>query len=407
MTPDSSVRGRRVIFAHPSADLYGSDLQLIESVAALRAAGAQCTVVLPQPGPLVPRLVVAGAHVETVDFPVLRKEFLHPVRFVRLIPQAFGSSVRLLQLLRRLRPDVVYVNTMSIPVWAILAKLARLRSVIHVHEAENTLPRILKVLLALPVLAGNAVITNSEAARRELISAVPLLARRTSVIYNGVPDNGALPDHARDAHDPIILALVGRLSPRKGIDVAVEAAAILRDQGRDLRLLLCGSIFPGYEWYEEQLQTQVSERRLQDTVHFRGYVERPAEVLLSSHIVLVPSRTEPFGNVTVEAMLAQRPVIASDIQGPAEIVRDGVTGMLVPPNDPRALANAIARLADDPEFGAALAANGRRDAVARFGVARYAGEIVSALFPGHTAATASAIATRSDEAPGRRPASPA
>ena len=250
-------------------------------------------------------------------------------------------------------------------------------------------------------------ITNSEAARRELVSAVPLLARRTSVIYNGVPDNGALPDHARDADDPITLALVGRLSPRKGIDVAVEAAAILRDQGRDLRLELCGSIFPGYEWYEEQLQTQVSERRLQGSVHFRGYVERPAEVLLSSDIVLVPSRTEPFGNVTVEAMLAQRPVIASDIQGPAEIVRDGVTGMLVPPNDPRALADAIARLADDPEFGAALAANGRRDAVARFGVARYADEIVSALFPGHTAATASAIATRSDEAPGRRPASPA
>ena len=183
----------------------------------------------------------------------------------------------------------------------------------------------------------------------------------------------------------------------------------MRDQGRNLTLELCGSIFPGYEWYEEQLHAQVADRALPDMVRFRGYVERPAEVLARTDIVLVPLAYGTFRQRgTVEAMLAQRPVIASDIQGPAEIVRDGVTGILVPPDDPHALANAIARVADDPEFGAELAANGRRDAVRRFGVARYADEIVSALFPGQAVrAGPSAIAIRSAEAPGHRPASPA
>ena len=363
---------------------------------------------LPNSGPLVARLLDVGAEVHIQDFPVLRKSYLHPARFLRLIPLAFGSSVRLLRLLRRVRPDVVYANTMTIPLWAVLAKLVRCRSVVHVHEAESELSRMMRTLLTLPVLAGDTVITNSEAARRELVTAVPMLARRTSVIYNGVPDDGPLPRSHREVHDPITLALVGRLSPRKGTDVAVEAAAILRDQGRNLTLELCGSIFPGYEWYEEQLHAQVADRALADMVRFRGYVARPAEVLARTDIVLVPSRTEPFGNVAVEAMLAQRPVIASDIQGPAEIVRDGVTGILVPPDDPHALANAIARVADHPELGAELAANARRDAVRRFGVARYGDEIVSALFPGQAVgAGPSAAAIRSAEAPGHRPATPA
>ena len=259
MSSDTAA-DRCVIFAHPSADLYGSDLQLVESVVAVRATGCRCIVVLPQSGPLVPRLVDVGAEVHIQDFPVLRKAYLHPARFLRLIPLAVGSSVRLLRLLQRVRPDVVYVNTMTIPLWAVLARLVRRRSVVHVHEAENELSRTMRTLLTLPVLAGDTVIANSEAARRELVAAVPMLARRTSVIYNGVPDNGPLPGSKRDNHDPITLALVGRLSPRKGIDVAVEAVAILRDQGRHLTLELCGSIFPGYEWYEEQLHAQVADR---------------------------------------------------------------------------------------------------------------------------------------------------
>jgi glycosyltransferase involved in cell wall biosynthesis len=164
--------------------------------------------------------------------------------------------------------------------------------------------------------------------------------------------------------------LVGRLSPRKGTDVALEAVALLRQAGRDVRLTLCGSVFAGYEWFEDQLRARAAEADLAGGVELVGYAD-PWEWFARADVVVVPSRVEPFGNVAVQAMLAGRPVVASRTQGLAEIVRDGETGLLVPPDDPAALAGALAELLGDPSRAAALAQAGRRDAAERFGAQRY------------------------------------
>ncbi|CAM5790212.1 Glycosyl transferase OS=Cellulomonas persica OX=76861 GN=CPE01_27910 PE=4 SV=1 [Cellulomonas persica] len=96
-------------------------------------------------------------------------------------------------------------------------------------------------------------------------------------------------------------------------------------------------------------------------------------------VALVPSRVEPFGNAAVEALLAQRPVVVSRVQGLAEIVRDRETGLLVPPDDPAALASAVRELADDTALRERLAAQGRADALTRFGTQRYDDAVTSAL----------------------------
>jgi glycosyltransferase involved in cell wall biosynthesis len=95
--------------------------------------------------------------------------------------------------------------------------------------------------------------------------------------------------------------------------------------------------------------------------------------------VLVPSRAEPFGNTALEAQLAGRPVVASAVQGLQEIVTDGETGLLVPPDDPVALAAAIATLLDDPERARAMALAGHRSAQANFSLDRYRSAITDAV----------------------------
>ncbi len=171
------------------------------------------------------------------------------------------------------------------------------------------------------------------------------------------------------------LALVGRLSPRKGTDVALEAVAILARAGRDVRLRVCGSTFPGYEWFETELRERAAQPDLDGRVELLGYVSPTWPEVQRADVVLVPSRVEPFGNTAVEALLAGRPVVASRTQGLAEIVRDRETGLLVEPGDPAALAAAIADLADDVDLRHRLAEDGRRDALARFGVDRYAADV--------------------------------
>jgi len=141
---------------------------------------------------------------------------------------------------------------------------------------------------------------------------------------------------------------------------------------------VCGSIYPGYEWFERTLSERANRPDLAGVVRLHGYVS-PGPLLARSAIVLVPSRTEPFGNTAVEGLLAGRPVVASDVQGLAEIIDSGRTGLLVPPGDAAALAGAVAKLLDDPDLAARLAEAGRRDAEERFSPATYQQAIREAL----------------------------
>jgi glycosyltransferase involved in cell wall biosynthesis len=245
---------------------------------------------------------------------------------------------------------------------------------VHVHEAEEDLPRLVRAALNAPLLLASSVVTNSAASRRVLLDVLPRLARRTAVVPNGVSDAGAAVGQAELGR----LAVVARLSPRKGVDVALEAVAMLRRQGRDVSLDVCGTAYPGYEWFERQLRERADQPDLVGAIRFLGYVDRTGPVLARASVVLVPSRVEPFGNTAVEGLFAQRPVVASNVQGLAEVVTDQRTGLLVTPGDPAALATAIACILDDPELAAGLAEAGRVEAMTRFSSARYRRDICAA-----------------------------
>lgn len=362
-----------VLLAHASVELYGSDLQLVETAAGCVDAGADVVVVLPGEGPLAERMRGVGARVETLDMPVLRKAHLTPRGIVALGVATLRALGPMSQLIRRVRPDAVLVNTLTIPAWLVAARLAGVAPACHVHEAEADARWVVRVGLAAPLLLARDVVVNSVAARDVVVSAVPALGRRTRVVYNGVPGPPDVPvadGGAGAAPGTAHVVLVGRLSPRKGSDVALEAVALLRGTGRDLRLTLCGSVFAGYEWFEDQLRVRAAGDDLAGAVDLVGYAD-PWEWFARGDVVVVPSRVEPFGNVAVQAMLAGRPVVVSRTQGLAEIVKDGETGLLVRPDDPVALADAIAELLDDPARASALAKAGRQDAAERFGAQRY------------------------------------
>jgi glycosyltransferase involved in cell wall biosynthesis len=357
-----------VLVAHPSPDLYGSDRMLVESVAGLRAAGHDVVVTLPGDGPLIGELAAVGAETAVVPVPVLRKSLLSPLGLVRFGVGTARALPGMLRLLRRVRPAAVYVNTVTVPLWFAAARLTGRPVLGHVHEAEEAVPRPVRVALALPLLLARTVAVNSRASAAAL-DVVPGLRRRVRLVYNGVPGPAAdLP--LRDT--PSTLVLVGRLSPRKGTDVAVRALAQLP---ASVRLDLAGSVFPGYEWYEEELRALVASLGLADRVRFLGFVPDVWAAHAAGDVALVPSRVEPFGNTAVEGQLAGRPVVVSATQGLVEIVEAGKTGLVVPPDDPDALAAAVRSLLDDWPAARELAAAGRDEARRRFDPARYRAEI--------------------------------
>ncbi len=161
--------------------------------------------------------------------------------------------------------------------------------------------------------------------------------------------------------DELRLLCVGRMIPIKGHIVLLRAFADARRELPALRLDIAGR-----GPMEPALRALAAELGLGDSVRFLGHVTPIQGAIERSQIVVVPSMGEGFGMVALEAMERSRPVIAAAIGGLGELVRDGETGLLVPPGDAAPLRDAIVRLAGDAELARRMGEAGRRRALGRF-----------------------------------------
>ncbi|ROP42994.1 glycosyltransferase involved in cell wall biosynthesis [Pseudokineococcus lusitanus] len=361
--PGGGAARPRVLVTHPSAELYGSDRMLAESVHGLVDAGTDVVVALPSRGPLVPLLEAAGATVVGTSVPVLRKSSLRPAGALRLAVDGVRGLVGALALLRAGRPAAVYVSTQVQPLWLLAGRLAGVPVVGHVHEAEGAAARLLRRALASPLRGAATVLVNSRYAGDVLVGSEPALAGRPVVVPNGVagPPDGPTPLEVPAPGAPVRLVYVGRLSERKGVLVAVEALAELRRRGVDASLDLVGDVFAEHAAFGERLDAALADPALVGHVHRHGFVPAVWPRLAAATVVLVPSLLpEPFGNTAVEAVLAGRPVVASSTGGLPEALAGCGASRLVPPGEPGAVADAVeAVLAGGPRTVEAAA----RDAV--------------------------------------------
>lgn len=367
------------LLVHPGWELFGSDRMLLESAVGLVEAGESVVVALPEHGPLVPRLQAAGAEVLLPPMFVLRKSALRPRNWLRTIRDAIRGTVASVVVVRRLQPRAIYVNTIVLPLWPLVGRLLRVPTVTHVHEAEPSGPRAVNLALYAPHLASHRAIANSAFTLRTLRDVVPSLARRAEVIPNGVasPDDVAPP---RETLDDLRIVYVGRISHRKGPDAAVEALASLRDRGVDARLELVGAVFAGNEPFDEALRARSSELDLGDRVVHHGFQSDIWRFLSAADVVVVPSRQdESFGNTAVEAVLAARPVVVSDLSGLREAVGGYASAMFVPAGDAVALADALAAVRDDWSSLRITALKDRDDARQRFAPSAYRSSIAGFL----------------------------
>ncbi|MDB5243806.1 MAG: cps2I [Spirosoma sp.] len=373
----------RVLLAHPSSQLYGADRMLASSARCLVDAGCDVTVALPGPGGLDEHLRAAGARVVSCRTAVLRKSALS----LRGLLVLAGESVRALwcqmRLIRQVDADVVYANTITVPTWLLAGRLTRRRVVCHVHEAEDHAGRLTRVLLLVQLVLAHEIVCNSQATARFVAgSAFARWAPRPVVVHNGMPLPAGLskpPPVGR-----VSLLVVGRLSPRKGQDVAIRALARLVEEGWDVELELLGDAYEGYDPFRQELLRLAEDLEVSERVGLRGFVADAGPAYIAADIVLVPSRVEPFGNVAVEGLSAARPVVASAVQGLVEIL-DGGGGRLVPADDAPAPAAAISALLElsEAEF-LELGRRGSDQVRARFSEQRYGRALLEVLLPSQT-----------------------
>lgn len=369
-----------VLIVNPGGDVYGSDLQMLESVTAFVQAGRPVVVVMPERGRLWELVLARGATPRLLDFPVVRRSYLSLAGVGQLVSALIRAAPRMLGILAEVRPDLVYVNTTTLPWWIAVSRFRGYPVVCHVHEAEAADNAWVLRALNAPLLLADRLIVISETSAQATWAAIPQLRGRSRIVFNGVPDRDTPPvprPGESAATERVRLVVVGRLSPRKGTDVAVRALAELVRGGQDAVLEVAGSAFPGYEWFTDQLHQTAAEEGVEDRVTFTGYVSPSFIAFDRADIVLAPSLREPFGNAVVEAQLSRRPVVAAAAGGHTESIVDGQSGVLVPPADPVAMARAVASLWHSPELMGQIGRMAREHAVQRFGLERYRREIVA------------------------------
>jgi glycosyltransferase involved in cell wall biosynthesis len=227
--------------------------------------------------------------------------------------------------------------------------------------------RVRKHDLAYRIMAGapDAVFAVSEQVRRHCIEVDRIDTARVQTIYNGL-NLSDWDTTSRPAKAPgeMLVTSVGNIRRVKGYDILIKAAASIVPHFSDVSFSIAGDVLEPD--YFAELQALIRDLNLSDRFRFVGGVTDLHQHLCSADIFVLPSRSEGFSNAIIEAMAASLPVVATDVGGNAEAVKDGVSGFLVPSDDPEALSAAITRLLSDPTQAKAMGSAGNALAAENF-----------------------------------------
>ena len=356
-------RPRKIFFLVDSLNIGGSESQAVELAVRLSGAGYAVTVAcLRIQGPLVARLQDSG--ISVLEF--------HPRGGI----DSLGGGWQLLRLgayLHRERFDVVHThdlwsNLLGVPA----AFLARVPVIISSQRDLSHLPWYQgrrRVWLRRIQSLSSTVLVNAGPIREQLIREGQLPAEKIRVIQNGV-DVERFDRRSRESC--VVLAnagvgqrivLVGNMTSEvKGHPVLINAAATVAVEFPDVRFVLVGD-----GPFRKQFEIQASDLGLQKHFLFLGHREDVPEILAGCDIAVLPSRTEGLPNALLEYLAAGLATVATDAGGNVEIVKDGVTGLLIPTGNPKLLAAALLRLLRDRDLARRLGNTGREHVRRTFG----------------------------------------
>ena len=382
----------RITYLTHYAALYGANRSLLDLMLELRRRGAvEPHVLLPLEGPLTERLHAEGIPFDVIAWQPWMSErhymgrmhhrIAQHLRYTRAARQRAATNKALLpevlRILKDRRAEAVHVNSAAVGITGMLQQalqtpliwhireLPERQYLLHIDDGRRHYGRALRRATRL-IAISKAV----QADIRRYAGAVD-----STLIYNGVLDTAtykALAGHAEERWartDPFTFLLAGLIHPSKGQTEAVQAFARLQRTHPRTRLVIAG------DGKADHLRALIAELGLGPHVELAGFVKDIRPLLLQAHTLLMCSRNEAMGRITVEGMGSGLPVIGHASGGTVEIVQDGRNGLLYP-GGADVLADRMALLAGDVGRARALGMQAMRDAAERFSVERYAGEVL-------------------------------
>ena len=262
----------------------------------------------------------------------------------------------LCRICRRYRVDIIHAHLHKPAILALLsAFFCKAKIILHEHGPifrKGIQFSLYRLLLRIFRCKADLFIAVSNATSKRLINKAHVNPNKITILHNPVDPTRFDPDHTRRdqsrkqchiAPDDIVLGFVGRLHHVKGVDILIDAMALLLKKSPHYLLLILGD---GPQ--RAALKAKAQSLAIHDRIRFLGFQENVPQLIEAFDIAVVPSRQEPFGIVAVEFMQAKIPMVCSAADGLAELVNHDLTALVPAENTAGQLSNCVERLTRDP-----------------------------------------------------------
>ncbi|RYJ43913.1 glycosyltransferase family 4 protein [Flavobacterium beibuense] len=375
---------KNILVIHQAAEMYGSDRMLYLTVTGLDKSKFFPVVVLPQEGPLKTELEKQGIKVVVAPVVKVYRNMFTPKNLLSFSKDIKKGIAILDKLNEQYKFDIVYSNTLAVLLGMMYARKRKIKHVWHVHEIIVHPKIFAEAYPKLLAKRADVVICNSQATENNLIKRQPSLSKKTVVVHNGPAVSKSQREAATKedfgfSQEDIIITLVGRISRLKGHKWLLNTFTNYLQKTK-AKLLLVGSPVPGQEFYEDEVYEIVQTEGLENKVTVLPFTKSLKQVWDATDIAVMPStEAESFGLVALEAMLAKKPVVASNHGGVIEIVVNNETGYLIEPSNEGDFADALLKLINNADLRKEFGEKGYERAMAEFSPEKYIANISSIL----------------------------
>lgn len=362
---------KTILVIHQSAELYGSDKTMLYFLSQLDKTKYLPIIVLPFEGPL--KIELEKNNIKVVIAPVLKlyRKMFTPKNIFKFIKEYYKGIKILNALNKEYKFDLVYTHTLAVLIGILFAKKRNIKHLWHVQEIIAK-PKIFNFLFKkiLSLDCNHKVVYDSIATMNFWIENNLKLTEKSEAVWNGIETKNSKSftdaelrevreNYFFATNNEIVIALVGRINSWKGQQLLLQSFKTLIEKHKHIKLVYLGSAPPNQTIFETELRNKIKEYNLESNVILIPFQKEIEKFWNSIDIAVVPStEPEPFGMVVIEAMLAKKPVIASNHGGPTEIVVENETGLLFEPNNHNSLSAALEKLIKDEQLRKLYGANG-------------------------------------------------
>ena len=362
---------KTILVIHQSAELYGSDKTMLYFLSELDKTKYVPIIVLPFDGPL--KIELEKNNIKVVIAPVLKlyRKMFTPKNIFKFIKEYYKGIKILNALNKEYKFDLVYTHTLAALIGILFAKKRNIKHLWHVQEIIAK-PKVFNFLFKkiLTLDCNHKVVYDSIATMNFWIENNLKLTKKSEAVWNGIETknskcftdaelNEVRENYFFATNNEIVIALVGRINSWKGQQLLLQSFKTVIEKHKNIKLVYLGSAPPNQLIFETELRNKIKEYNLESNVILIPFQKEIEKFWNSIDIAVVPStEPEPFGMVVIEAMLAKKPVIASNHGGPTEIVVENETGILFEPNNHNSLSDALEKLIQDEQLRKLYGANG-------------------------------------------------